>query len=106
MQHGGAWFNEAMALHDQGWPMKRIARTLGINRKTVRGWVQSGHLPIWTRRSRGSAVDGHAAYLQQRWSEGCRNAARLWQEIQGRGFRGQLRTVQRWVRRLRAADPT
>ena len=101
-----ARFNEVMALHGQGWPMKRIARTLGVNHKTVRGWGQSGHLPLWTQRSRGSAVDVHAAYLQQRWGEGCRNAARLWQEIQGRGFRGQLRTVQRWVRRLRDADPT
>ncbi|MCW2239006.1 transposase [Azospirillum canadense] len=101
-----ARFTEAMALHGQGWPMKRIARTLGVNRKTLRGWVQSGRLPLWTQRSRGSAVDVHAAYLQQRWDQGCHNAARLWQELQGRGFRGQLRTVQRWVRRLRAADPS
>ncbi|WP_237906503.1 helix-turn-helix domain-containing protein [Azospirillum brasilense] len=28
-----------MALHGQGWPMERTARTLGVNRKTVRGWV-------------------------------------------------------------------
>jgi transposase len=101
-----ARFGEVMALHGQGWPMKRIARTLGINRKTVRAWVRSGELPVWSQRDRGSAVDRHAAHLRQRWGEGCHNAARLWQEIQERGFRGQLRTVQRWVRRLRDANPT
>jgi hypothetical protein len=30
---------------------------------------------------------------------------RQWQEIRKRGSRGQRRTVQRWVRRLRDADP-
>ncbi|MBP2230417.1 transposase [Azospirillum agricola] len=100
-----ARFDEVMALHGQGWPMKRIARTLGINRKTVRTWVRAGELPVWSQRDRGSAVDRHATYLRQRWGEGCHNAARLWQEIQERGFRGQLRTVQRWVGRLRAANP-
>ncbi|MBP2295261.1 transposase [Azospirillum rugosum] len=101
-----ARFDEVMALHGQGWPMKRIARTLGVNRKTVRAWVRAGELPVWSQRDRGSAVDLHAVYLRQRWGEGCHNAARLWQEIQERGFRGQLRTVQRWVHRLRDASPT
>ena len=101
-----ARFDEATALHSKGWPLKRIARTLGINRKTVRGWLRSGELPIWVQRSRGSAVDAHAQYLHQRWDEGCHNAARLWRELQARGFCGQLRTVQRWVSHLRGADPT
>ena len=68
-------FDEVMALHGQGWPMKRIARTLGINRKTVRAWVRSGELPVWSQRDRGSAVDRHAVHLRQRWGEGCHNAA-------------------------------
>jgi transposase len=100
-----ARFDEVMALHHRNWPIKRIARTLGLNLKTVRRWLRSGQLPTWDQRSRGSAVDVHAEYLHQRWNEGCHNAAQLWEEIRRRGFRGQLRTVQRWVRRLRDADP-
>jgi transposase len=99
-------FDEVMALHHKGWPIKRIARTLGLNLKTVRRWLRSGQLPTWNQRSRGSAVDVHAEYLGQRWNEGCHNAAQLWEEIRKRGFRGQLRTVQRWVRRLRDAEPS
>jgi hypothetical protein len=85
--------------------VKRIARTLGIDPKTVRGWLRSGQLPTWPQRSRGSAVDRHAEHLQRRWDEGCRNAAQLWRELRERGFRGRLRTVQRWVVRWRGADP-
>ena len=101
-----ARFDEVMALHHRNWPIKRIARTLGLNPKTVRRWLRSGQLPTWDQQFRGSAVDVHAEYLHQRWNEGCRNAAQLWEEIRRRGYRGQLRTVQRWVRRLRNADPS
>jgi transposase len=106
-RHAGrrARFDEAVALHEQGWPVKRIARTLGVDPKTVRGWLRSGRLPTWAARPRGSAVDRHDEHLRRRWDEGCRNAAQLWREIRERGFRGRLRTVQRWVARWRDADP-
>jgi len=35
-------FNEAMALHGQGWSARRIARAVGANRQTVQGWLRSG----------------------------------------------------------------
>lgn len=98
-------FNEAMALHGQGWSARRIARAVGANRQTVQGWVRSGQLPTWRQQPRGSTVVRHAEHLDRRWSEGCRNAAQLWREIQEQGFRGQLRTVQRWVSARRGADP-
>lgn len=106
-RHAGrrARFDEAVALPEQGWPVKRIARALGMAPKTVRGWLRSGQLPTWAQRSRGSAVGHHAEHLRRRWGEGCRNAAQLWREIRERGFRGRLRTVQRWVGRWRDADP-
>jgi transposase len=91
-------FNEAVALHSQGWPARRIARAVGVNRQTVQGWLRSGQLPTWRQQRRGSTVDRYAGYLDRRWHEGCHNAAQLWREIQEQGFRGQLRTVQRWVR--------
>jgi transposase len=101
-----ARFDEVVALHHRSWPIKRIARTLGLNLKTVRRWLRSGQLPTWDQRSRGSAVDVHAEYLRRRWNEGCHNAAELWDEIRRRGFGGQLRTVQRWVRHLRDTEPS
>ena len=99
-------FDEAVALHAQGWPARRIARAVGVNRQTVQGWLRSGQLPTWRQQPRGSTVDRHAEHLDRRWREGCHNAAQLWREIQGQGFRGQLRTVQRWACGRRDADPT
>ena len=101
-----ARFDEALALHGQGWSVRRIARALGVNRQTVQGWLRSRQLPMWRQQPRGSSVDRHADHLRRRWDEGCRNAAELWREIRQQGFRGQLRTVQRWVRQCRSADPT
>ena len=101
-----ARFDEAMTLHGQGWSARRIAHALGINRQTVRGWLRSGQLPTWRQSPRGSAVDAYADYLRQRWSEGCHNAVPLWQELQERGYRGTLRTVQRSLRRLRGTAQT
>lgn len=100
-----ARFNEALALRGQGWPVRRIARALGVDRKTVRDWLRSGEFPSWRHRPRGSSVDRHAEHLNRRWDEGCRNAVQLWREIQDQGFRGRSRTVQRWVHGRRSADP-
>jgi transposase len=100
-----ARFDEALALHGQGWSVWQIARALGVNRQTVQGWLRSRQLPMWRQQPRGSSVDRHADHLRRRWDEDCRNAAELWREIRQQGFRGELRTVQRWVRQHRSADP-
>ena len=42
-------------------------------------------------------------YLWQRWPEGCTSTSRLYAEIRERGFRGSMRTLHRWLIRLRAA---
>ncbi len=94
-----------MALKGQGWSARRIARAVGVNRQTVQGWLRSGQLPTWRQQPRGSTVDRHAEHLERRWGEGCCNAAQLWREIQEQGFRGRLRTVQRWACARRGADP-
>lgn len=84
---------------------RRIAKAVGVNRQTVQGWLRSGGLPTWQQQHHGSSVDRYADHLNRRWDEGCRNAAQLWREIQDEGFRGRLRTVQRWFRHRRDADP-
>ena len=46
-------------------------------------------------------LDAHAAFLDRRWTEGCRNAARLWRELVGLGFTGRPATVRLWATRRR-----
>jgi transposase len=97
-------FEEVAALHADGGSLSRIARTTGLDRKTVRTWLQLGQPPAWRKPRRGSAVDRHADYLRRRWAEGCRNATRLWREIRVLGFTGQAGVVRDWLRPLRRAD--
>ncbi len=50
-------------------------------------------------------LDAHAAFLDRRWAEGCRNAAQLWRELVGLGFTGRPATVRAWARRRRKGEP-
>jgi transposase len=40
-------------------------------------------------------------FLQERWNQGCHNAAQLWREIQGQGYGGSYTAVKDWIRTLR-----
>jgi transposase len=101
-----ARFDEVAALHARGWSLSAIARTTGLDRGTIGSWLKAGRVPSRSKPAYGSAIDPHAEYPGQRWSEGCTNATRLWREIRDRGCPGRPKTVQEWVRhRLRRTDP-
>jgi transposase len=96
-------YEEAARLHDKGMSLRRIAALLGAERKTVRSWLRLGHAPLWRNAKRVGMLDAHAAFLEQRWAEGCQNAARLWRELVARGFKGRPSTVRAWATRHRTA---
>lgn len=70
---------------------------MGADRKTVRGWLLLGHAPLWQQPSGDSTLDSFKPFLGRRWSEGCRNAARLWRELLPLGFRGGSSVVRDWA---------
>jgi transposase len=88
-----------MELVRQGMTIRKIARTLEIDRRTVRRWKRAGRFPERVVPHRRSSLDRFAEYLQQRYEEGCQNATQLWRELRERGFRGSHPIVRRWVRR-------
>ena len=101
-----ARFAEAARLREQGLSIRAVARTLGVERKTVRRWLRAGHAPTWQHAVPGpSILDPHRAYLEERWQAGCRNAAALWRELKERGFAGRPSTVRVWGTRRRKQDP-
>ena len=100
-----ARFEEVVRLRAQGMPIKAIARTLGIERKTVRRWLRAGRVPTWLHADRGrSILDPFRDYLEARWDAGYRNGAGLWREIRDRGFAGQDGVVKQWAARRRRED--
>jgi transposase len=49
---------------------------------------------------RSSAIEEHRAFINQRWNEGCHNAAQLWREWCHLGFQGTSSGVRYWIRQL------
>jgi transposase len=98
------------AVHDLvalGKTHSQICKILGLSPKTVRKFMHAATAEQVTTgpSPRSSSLDRFAPYLQQRWDEGCTDAAQLHTEIQARGYRGSERSVRRRLQPLRAALP-
>jgi transposase len=90
-------------LCQQGLSERAIARTLSINRATVRKFLHSDGFPERASNKRkGSILEPHILYIHRRWAEGCNNANQLWRELQTRGYEGKVAMVRRYIRRLRS----
>ena len=80
------------ALRERGVSVRRIARELGLDRKTVRKWLRQE----WReqrRRCRGRELDRFAEFLRARAPEVGFNAVVLHREARARGTRAPTR---RW----------
>jgi transposase len=86
-------------------PLRQIARLIGVERKTIRRWLRTGHPPTWRKPPRPRMLDHFSDYLEQRWADGCRNAAQLWREMVARGFPGRPSIVRTWAGQRRKTDP-
>jgi transposase len=74
-----------------------MAQQLGIGKNTVYRDLRTATLPERQRRvDRGrSLLTPYHAYLLERWNAGHRDALRLFQELQRRGYAGSYPTVAR-----------
>jgi transposase len=98
-------YHRVLELHQQGVPLRAIARREGMCRGTVRHWIRAGAFPEQAQRRRRSRADEYLEYLKRRWDEGCRNARQLTDELRELGYGGSFHTVRRRVGRWRAGDP-
>jgi transposase len=91
-------YEQIVALSQAGHSQAEIARTMGMERKTVRRWLRRGEFPERKPPHRPPPkVSQFAEYLQQRWNEGCHNATRLYSEIRQKGYGGKRAMVARFV---------
>lgn len=97
-------YEQVRELHRQGVSRRQIARRLGLDRETVKRFVDAESFPERSQRRSRRTTDPFAAYLKQRFDEGCRNAAGLFEELKSRGFRGSYYAVRRQLARWR--EPT
>lgn len=94
-------YAEMTRLLSAGASIAAVSRTLGLDRKTIRRWVRQGGPPLWTKPKRPTVLDPYQAGLEQRWQEGCRNAAQLARELERKGADVAPRVVRAWATRRR-----
>jgi len=92
-------FVYAMALRRRGWTISAIARHLGCDRKTIRGWVEGQREPGARRRAVPDYFEPFVAYVAARlvadphlWGTA------LYDEVVGLGYPRSYVTFVREVR--------
>jgi transposase len=87
----------------RGEAKQKIARELGVDRKTVRRLLaQERPVPYQRTLTRPSRVSPYLDYIQRRGMEVDYNAYRIFQELQAQGYAGGYEMVKLAVRPLRA----
>jgi transposase len=90
----------------RGMNLTQISARVHLDRTTVRRYAAAASpddlLPDTPVR-RGSLLDPHRSYLDQRWAEGCHRSDKLLEEIRERGYRGSARTLRHYTAPLRKA---
>ena len=87
-------------LHQRGMSLSAIAQEVGLDRKTVRKFIQAPAFLEYQPRRRvrsGSKLDPYKPYLVQRWNEGCCNSRQLWRELVDYGYTGGLTSVAQFL---------
>lgn len=106
-----ARWEEVQRRHAAGESLRSIARTMGINRQTVRRLMAEDLPPqnhIVHPRPGGltsPTLEPDASYLQDRWQAGCHSVAQLHREIVLRGYQGSYSLLQQALAAWRPPRP-
>jgi hypothetical protein len=86
----------------QGCSQSEIARSLQLDRRTVRRYLRPVKMPVrQTRAPRGSQLVPDVGFIRRRWEEGCHHVHQIFRELRTRGYLGSRSEVGRLVRWLR-----
>jgi transposase len=106
-QHAQDLFDRFKTLHATGLPIARIAHQLGRHRRRFDRWAKLSALPERSRiPARPGSAESFREYLHQRWQAGYRNGRMLFDEIQGMGYRGTYKSLQKLVSPWRVGNAT
>jgi len=95
-------------LKSQGWSERKIARELGIHRKTVRGYASGAKCTKVLTGDGGasrSLCGGFRERIEQKLEVGL-HARRIHQDLKlEHGFEGGYDSVQRFIKELKSSEP-
>jgi transposase len=89
---------EIVARKERGEGIKRIARELGIDRKTVKRWLRLGSWQPRRSRRVPKGIDRFAEFMERRAPEVGFNAVVLYRELKSFGCPGGYDQVRRFMR--------
>jgi transposase len=94
-------------LHKEGVPKTRIARELGVNRRTVDRAINGDKEDGNKRESqpRGSILDPYKDYIRRRLDKYDLTATRIQREITEQGYPGSYTILRQYVQQLKKAKP-
>ena len=98
----GDLVREMVARKARGEGVKRIARELGVDRKTVRRWLRVGGWQPRRPQLRRRPIDQFTEFITRRGPEVGWNGVVLHRELAGLGFSGSYQQVQRYLKPYRA----
>ncbi|WP_323185475.1 ISL3 family transposase [Streptomyces sp. NBC_01214] len=88
------------ALIEAGHSRRSIQRQLGMTYRTVQRFADAARpedLFTGQWQNRSSILDEYKPYLDDRWSEGCTNAWKLWEEVVPLGYQGSYGRVRAYL---------
>jgi len=112
-----ARWDEVRRLRVAGYGIQRIAREMGMHRRTVRRYLATPEVPRNRPPERprpgglsSPTLQPFVAYLQGRWQAGCTNIAQLKRELEAQGYRGSyslmMQALSPWRDPRPPPDPT
>ncbi len=97
-----ARYEAVLALHQQAFSDREIARRLNMSRQTVHQFLVAESFPERSRPPyRGSLLAPYKPYVLERWQQGCWNGTQLYCEIKERGYTGSDSLFRLFIADLR-----
>ncbi|SFR18988.1 IS21 family transposase [Desulfoscipio geothermicus] len=91
------------ALHAQGVSIRKIARTLGVSRNTVRKYLKEANPPQFKAREYEKQLDRYREEIQAMLDKGY-IGTRIHKELVKKGYNGSLSSVHRFLRAFKEDD--
>lgn len=91
--------------YQEGMPISRIAKEVGVDRKTVYRALSQESYQVKERKTKSSILDPYKPYIEERLSKYNLTATRLFREIKAQGYSGSYDTVKKFVASIRGEQP-
>jgi transposase len=85
----------------QGLSDRAIARRLGIDRRTVKKYIETGEFPSYKAVDRKSGLEPYYELIKGWLSQEDYQATKLYEKVLFQGYQGSYTTVKRYVRGLK-----